>query len=605
MTSPASAHAEDHAQDVPLESLPKYTEEDAKRDIASLTIHDLVALQSDLTGMQVMTAGMSGLALGGDSAVNSAAAPAAHHTDLTALDEEIAKLPPSATDAYRKALIKCPGEVSDERRKDFLECEEGNPSLAAQRLAKYWEFRLEYFGPDKCFLPMTLTGAMADEMMPMAERRIYQLLPCTDNSGRAIMILRLSHRDFSTYSLEQEIMAYFYLCETIVRNKRVSNGGMVLLVDGRDASRKHYSRTFPKIAKHLFDNTVPIRVRAFHICYPSHVMFYIVHPIVKNFMSKTVRLRTVLHHGFTSAVLQSLAGYNLTPDCLPTELGGNVRLDMNEFLMDRLTAEAAALGLKLQPVGQDNNVGAAEAEAEAEADAPPAKRPRNVDETEMSETSASVTPPELSVASSAHSQSSPSGDAIEYSGISAAATATKTPKRRKPNNVVDPRMALAVKAKQNNPKMKLYDALVAGGFVFTKDPETKDMLDQEGTSLTQRKNNLCRRIRIEKQKQEKEAKKKNANIKAGMGDVAMEHQKHGSTRVPPPQKLEASLSVGRAPANERPNEGSGATEGCDSLIEDILELPGLDEFEDGDILNFLDNEGEDGKIPAVHVRPMP
>ena len=62
-------------------------------------------------------------------------------------------------------------------------------------------------------------------------------------------------------------------------------------------------------------------------------------------------------------------------------------------------------------------------------------------------------------------------------------------------------MTRAVKAKMANPNLPLQDALEAGGFVFVKDPNSNGMIDLDGTSLVQRKNNLCRRVRLEKEEQ--------------------------------------------------------------------------------------------------------
>ena len=488
VAGPASAQDDDDdLPDVPLEMLPKFTDQDARRDLATLTIDDIVKLQADLTGMQTVTSGMSGLNIGGTSlsGVNEINATGQQSNQLLeALDREIMKLPPSATDAYRQALAKCPGEVSVERRKLFLECEEGNPFLAAQRITKYWRFRLDTFGSDKSFLPMTLTGAMADELMPMADRRVVQLLPCTDGAGRAIIYMRLANREFSIYSLDQEVMTLFYIVETIVATNQGRDRGLVLCIDGRDTSRKHYTRKFPKYA-HLFDNTFPVRLRAFHICHPSNVLFYIIHPIVKRFMPKHVRLRVKMHNGTMSEVLQRLSEYNLTPDCIPTELGGNVILDMNQFLMNRMVAEAAAVGIHLESAGQGTDA-TSRAVGHAEVEALPSKRPRSADGIDTMRSSAS--PPAMSSVSSAQSQPSPIGDVIGSSASSGPVKSKKPPRKAKrtgQRNVVDPRMALAVKAKQSDPDMKLYDALVAGGFVFTEDPDEREMYDQDGTSLTQ------------------------------------------------------------------------------------------------------------------------
>ena len=60
----------------------------------------------------------------------------------------------------------------------------------------------------------------------------------------------------------------------------------------------------------------------------------------------------------------------------------------------------------------------------------------------------------------------------------------------------DPRMDRAVEAKEANPDMKPYDALVFGGFVFTQVEGTKqEMVDADNINLKQRRNQLARRLR--------------------------------------------------------------------------------------------------------------
>jgi len=62
----------------------------------------------------------------------------------------------------------------------------------------------------------------------------------------------------------------------------------------------------------------------------------------------------------------------------------------------------------------------------------------------------------------------------------------------------DQRMYRAVAAKQANPRLALLDALVMGGFVFPElwraELTDKTTLEADGVSLSQRKNQLSRRL---------------------------------------------------------------------------------------------------------------
>lgn len=59
----------------------------------------------------------------------------------------------------------------------------------------------------------------------------------------------------------------------------------------------------------------------------------------------------------------------------------------------------------------------------------------------------------------------------------------------------DPRMHLAVGARIANPKLNLFEALKIGGFAYPNDDDP-NFMDSEFVTLGQRKNQLCRRIRI-------------------------------------------------------------------------------------------------------------
>ena len=146
--------------ELPVELQPKFTAQDEQRELATLTIEELTKLQSDLTGIKAITNGFSGLGLGGEANAGEinvygcestgASPPAPISTDdnllLAALDQHMTTLPVQSTAAYFMATIKCPGEVSSERKLSFLQCEENSVPLAAERLALYWQYRLDGFG---------------------------------------------------------------------------------------------------------------------------------------------------------------------------------------------------------------------------------------------------------------------------------------------------------------------------------------------------------------------------------------------------------------------------------------------------------------------------
>ena len=297
---------------------------------------------------------------GGESTVghsSSPPAPLSTHLHLAALDQHMTTLPAQSTAAYFRAITKCPDEDSNERKLLFLQCEENSVPLAAQRLALYWQYRLDRFGEDRCFEPMTLAGAMKNEIINMATSGIYQLMPNTDAAERAIIFCRTARRDLSQYSVRQEFMWLTYLLEIVVQHRSLQGRGFLLLMDTSNATRKHYTSQGLSYLQRALDAAFPIRQRSIHVCNAGPLVNYVLYPVVMRVISKSMRLRTRLHRGSGDDLLRSLAEFNLPQNRVPSDMGGSVLLDISQFLIDRLSFEASHAGIDLQPVedqGQSN-----------------------------------------------------------------------------------------------------------------------------------------------------------------------------------------------------------------------------------------------------------
>ena len=450
--------------ELPLELQPKFTEQDEQRELATLTIQDLTELQSDLTGIQTITNGFSGLGLGGDtSEINvyggestvgpDLSPPAPLTTDdysrLAALDQHMGTLPAQSTAAYFRALINCPNEVSNERKLLFLRCEENNIPLAAQRLALYWQYRLDGFGEDRCFEPMTLAGAMRDEVVNMAKSGFFQLMPNTDAAGRAIICCRAEKRDFSQYSVRQEVVWLTYLLEVVVQHKSLQSRGFVLLLDLSNASKKHYKRQSDQYFQRAFQSAFPIRMRLHHVCNANPFVSYVVFPVAWRVLSKNMRLRTRKHRGSGEDLLRSLAEFNLPRDRLPSDMGGSVVMNINQFLLDRFSLEASRAGINLQPSATDN------VDQADRAGTLPSADPHHNWHEQAPLSAGGAAAVAASRGSNARSKRNGARNILDpRKAKSAAFRSTRgSSKRKGPRNVVDPRMAKAVRAKQDDPDL--------------------------------------------------------------------------------------------------------------------------------------------------------
>jgi len=568
---------EDDDAQIPVDMEPAYTPQDEQRDLASLTIADMVKVQSDLTGI---TLGMFDLRVDQMAAEAEATAASANSMSeaLYLLDLELAKLPAAQTEVYRRALKDYPHLVTDERRMQFLECEEFDAALAARRLAKHWKLRMELFGSDRCFLPMTMAGAMKGEVEKVVERRIEQILPVTDTAGRAILYEDASRRNLAEYSMEEEARGVWYMLETLTEIPEVRRRGVVIIVNASAMQREHYSRKMTLLTEVEY-SVVPIRMRAVHICHPNPVVYYVIVPVIKRFLPKDVRLRIKLYYGSIASVLQQLEGHSLPKDRLPVELGGALNVDMTKWALDRLALETCSP----DPTASAHIDGPAAKRARGESG--PESKPSKLHEA-IYPNIAAVTAEAAAAAdtsttatctrnrststfkSNVKSETRNRGDGRGGRSNSVASRARSRSRGRES----DPRMTKAVEIRFSDRKVSPLDALRAGGFVFREDPSKNDMVDEDGITLAQRKNNLCRRIRRLRERAMKEEAA--AQSKEGECDVISEQDEATGLSN---QDIETTST--------KKNLDSGVADSLsanddDSFYDAINELPGIKEREE-------------------------
>ena len=556
------------------EALPVFSEEEELKELEAMTPVELCEVESDLHGTNRAlamlnlgsreTASRSSIGSTVTAANNFAVDQDAKMEALLSLpmslvpmeseywpkfvellDSAVDLLPANERNAYDGALKACPELVTFDHKLSFVEMTDGDTVEAARRMARYWTSRVDVFGRDKAYLPMTLSGAMKDDVGRMQKSEAKSVLPVRDSAGRVIMFVDPQNLDYSEgpnaieaevgspfcarnthctyvalgvicFALDNlprlahaltpsglifhvfvQIRIMFYVFHIIATDRESRNRGIIFLVDYKNLKKSNFSFQVSKAARHILVAVMPVRIRSIHFCNPNAFSYYVVYPAMKYFLGRYLRLRLKLHYGRTDAeVLASLEKYSLSRKCIPTSLGGEVQVDVKRWLADREEVE------KMQEKQKDHQQ---EHQQRGNGFSPSpsvlnqrAKRRRS-DQFDCKEdddqslpwpsgvvsTSISILPaPELSI-------SSEKG-------------------RKKPGRKSDPRMDIAVEARLNNGGTSLLEALIVGGFRFKECKITKEMIDVESNvSLNQRKNNLSRRVR--------KAKREMAN--ASRGDV--------------------------------------------------------------------------------------
>jgi len=253
------------------------------------------------------------------------------------LEAQVEKIPADDKKGYEEAKVKCPNLLDHDHKLMFLRAEVFNADLAALRLTKYWDKRIEIFGPEKAFLPLTLEKALKDDSVALS----FGFTRDTgkkDPFGHAVIFVDPSLQDPTKYERESAVRALWYVMHAVLEDEEVQKRGTIMLAYPKRAKLSQFDNKLVNMNISSIRGCIPVRVAAFHICHPP-TFFSIVFPIVKLFMGEKLRKRVKVHAGSDKHVLQRLASpFGLTKEVLPTDLGGEVVLHHDAWLKARKEA---------------------------------------------------------------------------------------------------------------------------------------------------------------------------------------------------------------------------------------------------------------------------
>lgn len=212
-----------------------------------------------------------------------------------------------------------------------------NTQLAAKRLAKYWNKRIELFGPEKAFLPMTQDGALKDDEVALS-LGFARLMPSKDPSGRSIVFVDPSKLDSSKYERESMCRALWYILHASLENAQAQQYGNIMLGYPRNAKLTQVDRTLMKMNMECIRGCIPVRISALFLCQPP-TFFAVIFPLIRLFLGERLRKRINVVSGSDEEVVEELAKFGLTRDCIPADLSGNVVLDHESWLEERKASD--------------------------------------------------------------------------------------------------------------------------------------------------------------------------------------------------------------------------------------------------------------------------
>jgi hypothetical protein len=234
--------------------------------------------------------------------------------------------------ALLQAFAVCPEIVQRESPSwRFLEFEKYNSFNAARRLAKYWDVRLNLFGPERAFLPVldfTGRGALRPELLDYIATGVAVILP-PDDCNRPVLFSDRSRlpSEYLHWPNECRLMLAFCLFQKIML---LSYDFVIVFL----AANK--PRFFPSISSFISDllsqalplkpPTVYVVCRAPRSSVRSFIATYI--PVILKILNRNARNFIIaIEIGEKEDLLKKLVQNGLHSERLPESVGGSWTYD--------------------------------------------------------------------------------------------------------------------------------------------------------------------------------------------------------------------------------------------------------------------------------------
>jgi CRAL/TRIO domain len=303
---------------------PLFTEDQEKREKESSTEEEIREVAKDVFGVEALI----------DETEELLA------TSLAQFAEELVAIHDEEKESYALALEKCPLVVEQETAPlRFLRADDYDAKRAATRLVKYWECRVELFGPDRAFLPMTLDGAMEDDIDCFEILRDGNYMLPHDNHGRAVYFSDKSRSTNERLTKDELLRILWYYVHASIEDESVQRSGFVMMANMNMTKLSHFNRGTVRRQFDQVREALPMKVRGLHGCHMPRFVKEWVYPAIKIFLGKRLRQRLNIHA--SNSLPQELFKYGFERENLPVCVGGTFQYDHTKWLAERRELEAS------------------------------------------------------------------------------------------------------------------------------------------------------------------------------------------------------------------------------------------------------------------------
>lgn len=201
--------------------------------------------------------------------------------------------------------------------------------LAALRLAKYWNKRIELF-QGAAFRPLSIESLSMEERKEMSIG-FLRLLPDTDGTGRCNIYVNPLLLEGKEYNNDGMVKAAWLVLHKALETESTQQKGIVFLVYLRGALLRHFDR---KLVQHLANSIrgiLPVRVSAIHMFHAPY-LFEVLFDVIALLLGERLTKRMKMHSDEEDAVIHdNLSDFGIGSSRLPRELGGDIEFSDGQW----------------------------------------------------------------------------------------------------------------------------------------------------------------------------------------------------------------------------------------------------------------------------------
>jgi len=268
--------------------------------------------------------------------------PAFNQDALHKLEEEINHV--EEKEAFEMAQLICPEYVnSDEFRLMFLRSVQFDIPEAAKKMIKYWDRKVNLFGPDRAFRKIRIEDFENEQDQEVLNQVGIRALPGLDAAGRGMIMTIRAYWARTPGTGNSMLRLLWYVLHEILENEEAQKNGIVGL-GANTLSVNAYSSYTSKICRWIWcdvRDALPVRIQSYHQLSASEFLKSMVEMLMFS-MGPRLRARLRSYNVDPEFFADVLEPFGIPAAKIPVEFGGELEFDPEEWIEGRRIIDARA-----------------------------------------------------------------------------------------------------------------------------------------------------------------------------------------------------------------------------------------------------------------------